>query len=112
MKALNENKNRSRGMLAVIFALVCSLVTRLPIGNEARAMVYSLLEITNAVKYISTDAPSLPILGFALFWSGVCIHMQSAAMIEGAFSMRRYYTAKLIESVGVFLILYLKNLFF
>ncbi len=96
----------------VIFALICSWVSRLPIGCGVRAILYSMLEITNAVKYISTDLPSLPVLGFALFWSGACIHMQSASVVGGAFSMKRYYVAKLIESVAVFLILYLKNLFF
>ncbi|MBR4880349.1 MAG: hypothetical protein IKU19_00340 [Clostridia bacterium] len=95
----------------VIFALVCSWVSFLSVSTETKAFIYSLLEISNAVKFISRD-PSLPLLGFSLFWSGICVHMQTTSVVGGRFSMKRYYVAKIIQSLFVFLILYLKKLFF
>lgn len=96
----------------IVFALVCSWVSYLPVGTDIKAFVYSILEISNAVKFISREAPSLPLLAFALFWSGVCVHMQTSAVVSGRFSMKRYYIGKIIQSLSVFSILYLKKLFF
>lgn len=96
----------------VVFALVCSVVSLLPINTTAKAFVYSTLEISNAVRFICRTGTFLPILAFALFWSGLCVHMQTAAVISGRFSMKRYYIAKVIQAVSVFLIIYLKKLFF
>ena len=95
----------------VIFAVLCSWVSYLPLNTEIKALVYSILEISNAVKFIS-KSPSLPLLAFSLFWSGICVHMQTASVIAGRFSMKRYYIAKIIQSLSVFLILYLKKAFF
>lgn len=95
----------------VIFAILCSWVSLLPLSTEIKAFVYSILEISNAVKFIS-KSPSLPLLAFSLFWSGICVHMQTASVIARRFSMKRYYIAKMIQSLSVFLILYLKKAFF
>ncbi len=95
----------------VIFALICSWVSLLPLSTNIKAFIYSMLEISNAVKFISRN-PSLPLLAFSLFWSGICVHMQTASVIGGRFSMKRYYVGKIIQSLSVFLILYLKKQLF
>ncbi|MBQ4562438.1 MAG: hypothetical protein IJA55_08945 [Clostridia bacterium] len=96
----------------VIFALVCSWVSLIPVSTEIKAFIYSIIEITNGVRFICRKAICIPLLGFTLFWSGMCVHMQTAAAVAGRFSMKRYYIAKAIQATGVFLILYLKNIFF
>ncbi|MBQ3183282.1 MAG: hypothetical protein IJB57_06410 [Clostridia bacterium] len=96
----------------VIFAILCSWVSLLPLGIEIKAFIYSILEISNAVKFISRKTPSLPLLAFALFWSGICVHMQTASVVDKRFSMKRYYIGKIIQSLSVFLILYLKKILF
>ncbi len=92
----------------VIFAVLCSWVSLLPVNTGIKAFVYSILEISNSVRFISKN-PSLPLLAFSLLWSGVCVHMQTASVVAGRFSMKRYYIAKIIQSLSVFLILYLKK---
>ncbi len=94
----------------VVFAILCSWVSLLPLNTEIKAFIYAVLEISNAVKFISR-IPSLPLLAFSLLWSGICVHMQTASVVGGRFSMKRYYVAKIIQSLLVFLILYLKKLF-
>lgn len=93
----------------VIFAILCYWVSYLPLGRGTKAFIYAVLEISNAVKFISRD-PSLPILCFSVIWSGICVHMQTASVVGGRFSMKRYYVAKALQSLSVFLILYLKKL--
>ncbi len=95
----------------VIFAILCSRVSLLPVSTDIKAFIYSILEISNAVKFISRS-PSLPLLSFSILWSGICVHMQTASVIGGRFSLKRYYTAKTVQSISVFLILYLKKVFF
>ncbi|MBR6514014.1 MAG: hypothetical protein IKT46_04175 [Clostridia bacterium] len=96
----------------VIFALLCSFVGLLPVPMYIKALVYSLLEISNGVRYICESVRYAPLLGFAVIWSGVSVHMQTAATVKGRFSMKKYYIGKVIQASGVFLIIYLKKLFF
>ena len=94
----------------LIFAVVCDLITHIPMTVEIKGLVYALLEISNASAFITGNSLSVALLAFSVMWSGMSVHMQTHSAISGRFSMKRYYIGKALQSVSVFLILYLKNL--
>lgn len=94
----------------ISFAFICNIVTLFDIPAVLKQFVYSLLELTNAVSYIIKEDGSLPLLGFALVFSGLCVHAQSYSVIMGRFSMKKYFVGKSVQACVTFFILYLQNL--
>ena len=87
----------------VVFFSVISGILSLVIKNEA---IYSLLvsisEVSNAAKVLSRSAYpdyiSLALTSFAISFSGISVHAQARCFILGTgISMRRYYTAKILQ---------------
>ncbi len=93
----------------LIFAVVCDMITHIPMTVEIKGLIYAVLEISNASAFITDNSLSIALLAFSVIWSGMSVHMQTHSVVSGRFSMKRYYIGKIIQSVSVFLIIYLKN---
>lgn len=96
----------------VIFSLISALITILPLPVYIKGFVLSLCEISSATAYIARYSLPIAFTGFALLWSGICVHMQTYSAVMRDFSIKKYCIGKLIQGISVFLILYLKNIRF
>lgn len=96
----------------VIFSLICNIFALIPVPMFFKGVIYALTEISCAVHYISKNSLAFPLIGLSVMWSGMCVHLQTHAVVKGKLSLKRYYTAKLAQGTALFLILYLKNILF
>ena len=96
----------------IVFSILCSMLAAAPINDCLKGLLLSVTEISYACNYISQNHLPLPLTGFAVLWSGICVHMQTYTVINGKLSLKKHYTAKLIQGLCVFFILYLKNIVF
>jgi len=71
------------------------------------SILLCFLEITNASGYLSQleSELSLPLMGFAVCFSGICVHLQIAGCLKNKLSMKRFFTAKLFQGICAFLII-------
>lgn len=73
-----------------------------------RALALSFIEITNASAFIAARLPisiALPCCSFAVCWSGLCVHSQTAAAVsESGLSLKFYLAGKLFSAVTAFLL--------
>ena len=71
-----------------------------------RALALSFIEITNASAFITAHLPitlSLPLCSFAVCWSGLCVHSQTAAAVEkSGLSLKFYLAGKLFSALAAF----------
>lgn len=93
----------------VIFSILCNIITHIPMPTYLKGVLYALTEISCACDFISKSSLAFPLIGLSVMWSGLCVHLQTHAVVKERFSMKRYYIGKIIQAAALFLILYLKN---
>ena len=81
------------------------------------AAVLPFLEIGSAVVFLSGTSlhPLLrrALIAFAVSFGGLCVHLQASGLLRGTgISMKRYYTAKLLQGLLSFLLVLLLGRFF
>lgn len=93
----------------IIFSLICNLISRIPVPIYLKGVIYTLTEISCGSNFVCNNALPLALCGFGIMWSGLCVHLQTHAVVKKRFSMKRYYIGKALQAISVFLLLYLKN---
>ena len=90
---------------AVFFAVVgdalCSVISRF-FGDTSAALSAALCELTLAGRRCAALGGNIPrlICTFAVGWSGMSVHMQTASILSGSgLSMKRYYLCKLLQGL-------------
>lgn len=96
----------------IIFSLLCNLISFAPLPIFAKGFVYVLTEISCGSNFVCNNQLPIALCGFAVTWSGLCVHLQTHAVVKDRFSMKRYYIGKAVQSIAVFSLLYLKKAFF
>ena len=88
-----------------IFSVLTGIVKKRVKYAPLYCLLFSILEVTNAIKGFSeytTISPSLAISlsAFSLGFGGICVGMQSSAFTSSAgLGMRKYYLIKLLEGI-------------
>lgn len=91
-------------------AMINPFICNLPVW--LKCMIYTLLEITNGIKKISTaiEPPALKLafISMGLGWCGTAVHMQVKSICDGVgLSMKKYYITKLCVSAFSAIITYI-----
>jgi sporulation integral membrane protein YlbJ len=82
--------------------LLCIIGDVLPQGSIIRAYIFCFFELTSGVAEATALMPeiALPLIGFALSWSGLSIHFQIMSICAGrGFRLLPYFGAKLISGI-------------
>ena len=91
------------GAFIVFFSYIINMLKALLSSELFVSLVSVILEITSATQELidifSNKLILLPLIAFALGFSGFSVHMQVSALINSEYSMRLYYTEKLTEGV-------------
>ncbi len=86
------------------FSVVIDLLAKIIKNDWAMAFISSFLEIGNAAKFITSlnfpDIITLPLLAFAISFSGFSVHFQSKSLLSDTdISMKKYYIMKIFSSL-------------
>lgn len=90
-------------------AALCDFVlTKLGVPMILRAFSLCFIEVTNAAAFTASHLPvivAIPMCAFALCWSGLCVHSQTAAAVsESGLSLKYYFAGKLFMGITAFII--------
>jgi hypothetical protein len=78
-----------------------ALCDSLGLGNTAGALLRGIFELTTAADYAALTLPpkaAAVAIAAIVGWSGLCVHMQTAALCPQELSLRRYYIVKLLSA--------------
>lgn len=100
----------------IFFSIIADLISEVIRGKVASAIVFSLLEIGSASRYISS-ASELGVFGlafnaFALGFSGLSVYFQTLAFAPSDINKGRCFAMKLIEGMIAFLAVLIYSLLF
>ncbi|MBQ8551264.1 MAG: hypothetical protein IJ428_00460 [Clostridia bacterium] len=102
---------------AIFFAVLgdaaCLVADRF-LGGFAAALCASICELTLAGRRLAALSGIIPELlcAFAVGWSGISVHMQTASVLSGSgIGMKRYYISKLAQGILSTAFLFLSYLF-
>lgn len=103
-------------IFAPIAALCDHVLSNIGAPEIIRAFVLCLIEITNAAAFTSSHFAvntALPLCAFAVCWSGLCVHSQTAAAVsKSGLSLKYYLSGKLFMGITAFIITRITLLFF
>ena len=88
-----------------LFSVACGVIKKRIKNAFLLYPIYSILEVTNAVKILSVSSDFSPVLrlsicAFALGFGGISVGMQSSFFVSQAgLKMKNYYLVKLLEGL-------------
>lgn len=100
----------------IFFSIIADLISEVMRGKAVSAIVFSLLEIGSASRYISS-ASELGVFGlafnaFALGFSGLSVYFQTLAFAPSDINKGRCFAMKFIEGMIAFLAVLIYSLLF
>lgn len=98
----------------IFFSIIADLVSEVIRERVISAVIFSLLEIGSASRYISSElklsALSLPLNAFALGFSGLSVYLQTLAFAPSDINKVRCFIMKLIEGIVAFILVLIYSL--
>ncbi len=96
----------------VFFSAVISVIEKLASNQLTVALLSCVLEVSNASKLVSdyhafNHEEKLPVLAFALGFSGLSVHLQALSFFPEGISYKKYFLMKTLQGVLAFLIILL-----
>ncbi len=68
-------------------------------ANSTRAIIMSLLEISNIITLPAMQAGFFPIVTFLLSFGGICVILQIAALADSNFNMKKFLLARIFTAL-------------
>ena len=85
--------------LVLIFSAVCEGITELKLSDNSNCLLFSLLEVTNAVKIACGQFP-LPVITAIIGFGGICVHFQVLdGAIECNMKIRHFVVSRLLNAL-------------
>lgn len=89
---------------ACVFVITFSAILEIiPLGSYGA--LSGIIEVTRGCGEASRmGTKALPFVSALLYWGGISVHFQANALTEGNFSMKKYYTGKIIGCMVAYLV--------